>query len=92
MFGNLPEFQTRSHEIPHSCFGLLPARPRMKPGVSGPLGVPGRLLREFAQQLVVLCHDLFCHRHLRLKLPAAWQELDAGRCLPHLQYVADADP
>jgi hypothetical protein len=77
--------------MPQPCLGLLPARPRMKPGVSVPLGVPGSLLSEFAQQLVVLGHDLFRNRHLRLKLPAAWQELDAGRCLPHLQYVADAD-
>ena len=36
--------------------------------MSVPLGVPGRLLREFAQQLVVLGHDLFRNRHLRLKL------------------------
>ena len=65
--------------MPQPCLGLLLARPRMKPSVSVPLGVPGCLLREFAQQLVVLGHDLFCHRHLRLKLPAAWEELDAGR-------------
>lgn len=63
----------------------------MKPGVSVPLGVSGRLLREFALLLAVLCHDLFRNHHLRLKLPAAREELDAGRCLPHLQYVADSD-
>jgi hypothetical protein len=51
----------------------------MKPSASVPLGDPGRLLREFAQQLVVLGHDLFRNRHLRLKLPAAWEELDASR-------------
>jgi hypothetical protein len=65
--------------MPQPCLGLLPARPRMKPGVSVPLGVPGSLLSEFAQQLVVLGHDLFRNRHLRLKLPAAWEELNAGR-------------
>ena len=72
-FCPMPQQQTSSNAILRSWRGLLAARPRIKPGVSVPLGIPGRLLREFAQQLVVLCHDLFCHRHLGLKLPAAWQ-------------------
>jgi hypothetical protein len=71
----MPQQQTSSNAILRSWRGLLAARPR----ASLPLGVPGRLLREFAQQLVVLCHDLFCNGHLRLKLPAAWEKLNAGR-------------
>ena len=54
----MPQQQTSSNAILRSWRGLLAARPRMKPGASLPLGVPGRLLREFAQQLVVLGHDL----------------------------------